>query len=93
MTQFNKRGVTSIMMTCGLLLMAGAAGAQTQTPPPSPPHTMPCPGSPMQGGMGSGMMMGQGGQMMNGQQMHEDMRALREEMAQLRAELQKRGRR
>ena len=58
---------------------------------------MPCPGGMMQGGMGPGMMgqggQGMGGQMMNWQQMHADMQGLREEMAKLRLELQKRGKR
>lgn len=97
MARFNMRRVVSIILTGGLLLISGTADAQPPSPHPSstqtPAPTMPCPGMPMQGGMGSGMMMGQGGQMMNWQQMHEDMRAMRQEMVQLRAELQKHRRR
>lgn len=97
MAQFDMRGVVSPLLAGGLLLMSGAAGAQTPNPHSSqaqtPAPTMPCQGTAMQGGTGPGMRMGQGGQMMNGQQMHEDMQAMREEMAQLRAELQKHRRR
>jgi hypothetical protein len=77
------------------LFLAGLASAQPQNPPHSSAMPMPCPGGMMQGpGMmdhGSQAMMG--GQMMNWQQMQADMQGLREEMAKLRLELQKRGKR
>lgn len=91
MARLDMRRMAPILMAAGLLLVPGVLAAQSQNPPRNTTQTMPCPGSPMPGNMGSGMMMGQGGQMMNWQEMHEEMRALREEMAKLRAELQKRG--
>ena len=90
----------------GLLLLSGLAAAQSGDAPQTAPSTMPCPNAPMQGGMMHGgmmqggmmqdgqMPMGQGhmmgGQMMNVQEMRDEMRALREEIVQLRAELKKR---
>jgi hypothetical protein len=85
----------------GLLLLSGSAIAQTATTPQSAPPVMPCQNGPMQGGMmhggmmqGGQMPMGQGqmmgGQMMNMQEMRDEMRALHQEMVQLRAELKKR---
>jgi hypothetical protein len=86
------------MAAGALIMMAEGAASQSQTPPSTAPMTA-CP--MMQGGMGPGMM-GQPGQVMHhGQmmtmdemkQMHADMRALREDMARLRAELEKHGQR
>lgn len=91
------------MFAAGALIMAaGAAAAQPQNPPPTPAPVVACPGHMMQGSMGPGMMMGPQGQGMTGghmmtvdqmQQMHADMRALHEDVAKLRAELEKRDRR
>lgn len=85
-----RRGA-QIIAVAGLMLTANSAGAQPQNPvqAATPAPTMPCP--MMQDGMGSGMM--KQGKMMNWQQMHEDMRALHQEVVKLREELQKRGRR
>ncbi|MBK5265406.1 MAG: hypothetical protein JJE34_09280 [Alphaproteobacteria bacterium] len=86
----------------GLLLLSGSAVAQSSTAPHNAPAPMPCPNAPMQGEMMQGGMMqgdqmpgkmGQGsmmgGQMMNMQDMRADMRALHDEIVQLRAELKK----
>ena len=86
------------MTTGALIMMAEVAVAQAQTPPSTAPMTA-CP--MMQGGMGPGMMGQPGqathhGQMMamdEMKQMHADMRALREDIARLRAELGKRDKR
>lgn len=84
--------------TTGLFLLSGSAIAQTGPAPQSASPVMPCQNGPMQGGMmqggqmpgqmGQGHMMG--GQMMNAQEMQAEMRALHNEIVQLRAELKKR---
>jgi hypothetical protein len=77
------------------LFLAGLASAQPKNPPYSSAMPMPCPGGMMQGPgmMDQGNQAMMGGQMMNWQQMQADMQGLREEMAKLRLELQKRGKR
>ena len=92
---------TAAMIAAGaLVLAAGAAVAQPQTPPPVTAPVVGCPH--MYGGTSPGMMVGPQSQTMPGghmmtmeemQQMHADMRALHEDVAKLRAELEKRDRR
>ena len=88
---------TALIAAGTLVMAAGAAVAQPQTPPPSTAPVIPCPH--MYGNMGPGMMVGPQGQGMPGghmmtmeemRQMHADMMALREDVAKLRAELEKR---
>lgn len=87
-----------MIAAAAFIMMAEIAIAQTHAPPRTAPAVA-CP--MMQGGMGPGMMGHQGQGMQGGQmmtmdemkQMHADMRALREDVARLRAELEKRDKR
>ena len=98
MKAFTLRRTVPIIAAGTLIMAAGAAVAQPQTPPPSTAPVA-CPGHMMQGGTAPGMMMDhqghmQGGQMMTMeqmQQMHADMKALHEDVMKLRAELEKRA--
>lgn len=101
MKAFTLRRTAPIIAAGALIMAAGAAVAQPQTPLPNTAPVVACPGHMTQGGMAPGMMVDQQGHMQGGhmmtmeemQQMHADMRALHEDVAKLRAELEKRNKR